>query len=51
MTNVNALTTNARETIAHRLERESGSWDGEYCRPWGCHLRDLGGVCLESSND
>ena len=49
--NANALTTKARETIAHRLERESGSWEGEYCRPWGFQLRALGGVCLESSND
>ena len=54
--NVNALTTNAltaalHETIARKLERESGSWDGEYARPLGCELRALGGVCLESSND
>ena len=51
MTNVNALTTNARETIAQTLERESGSCEGEYARPLGFQLRALGGVCLESSND
>ena len=42
---------NARETIARRIERESGTWGCEYRRPWGWYLRDLGGVCLESSND
>lgn len=40
-----------KETIAHRFVLDSGSWDGEYCRPWGADLRRAGGVCIRSSND
>ena len=40
-----------KETIAGQFVRQSGSWDGNYCRPWGAALRQAGGVCIRSSND